>query len=364
MDQIEDRLPVLLQRLADEVPPPVAVPPELMRRSRRRILLNGVLTTAVVAGLAVGSVTVFRTLIAGDVRDRQVPVSDPTPVVGKIAFPSSDGGIYLVNSSGGGPVRLTQGEFPSFSPDGTRIAFTRSGQVYVMEADGTGISRLTDQARASGGLAWSPDGTRIAFVGTRDGEQGLILVNSDGGRMAQFVEEIPADDVTPSWSPDAGRILIGTLEGFLLVDIQTGATSLLPGDPRMAEDQRDCGTFFGPAYSPNGTTIAFALWRTAGLLGCRPDGLFLMDADGTNVRRLTDRSLRWRSTSTEPGTISPWGPAWSPDGTRIAFFHQPGGPGALYVVNVDGSGLTKLADIGQGDLGAFLSASPSWSPVQ
>src|SRR5919106_706278 len=346
MDQMEDRLPVLLRRLADEVPPPVGVPPELMRRSRRRILLNGVLTASLVVGLAVGSVTVFRTLIAGDVRDRQVPASDPTPVVGKIAFPSSGGGIYLVNNDGGGLARLTQGEFPSFSPNGTRIAFTRDSHIYVMAADGTGISRLTDQARASGGLAWSPDGTRIAFVGTRDGEQGLIIVNSDGGGTPRFVEEIPAggDRSTPSWSADGGQILIGTDgEGFLLVDIQSGATSLLPGDPRMAEDQRDCGTFFGPAYSPGGTTIAFALWRTQGITGCLPVGLFLMDTFGTNVRRLTDRSLL------------PWGPAWSPDGTRIAFFSQPGGPtSALYVVNVDGSGLTKLTDIGQGDLGRFL----------
>jgi Tol biopolymer transport system component len=361
MDQMEDRLPVLLKRLADEVPPPVAVPPGVMRRSRRRILLNGVLT-AVVAGLAVGSVTVFRTLVAGDVRDRQVPASDPTPVVGKIAFPSSDGGIYLVNNDGGGLARLTYGGFPSFSPDGTRIAFTRSGHVYVMEADGTGISRHPALALASGGLAWSPDGTRIAFVGTRDGEDGLIIVNSDGGRTAQFVEEIPADNVTPSWSPDGGRILIGTGEGFHLVDVQTGSTSLLPRDPRMAEDQRHCGGYFGPAYSPNGTTIGFAWWRVlhpdspfGG--GCRPKGLFLMDADGTNVRRLT---LTGRS-------LFPWGPSWSPDGTRIAFFSTPfiqGGSDALYVVNVDGSELTNLADITQDDPAGFLPAPPSWSPVQ
>ena len=353
MDQMEDRLPVLLRRLADEVPPPVAVPAELMRRSRRRILVNGVLTAAVVAGLAVGSVTVFRALIAGNVRDRQVPASDPTPVVGKIAFPSSDGSIYLVNNDGGGLVRLTPGGFPSFSPDGTRIAFIRAGRVYVMDSDGTGISMLSDRVRASGGLAWSPDGTRIAFVGTRESEQGLIIVNSDDGGTARVVGEIPAEaDATPSWSPNGGAILIGTLEGFIVVDVQTGATSLFPGDPRMAEDQRDCGTYFGPAYSPGGTPIAFALWRTQGITGCLPVGLFLMDSDGTN-RRLTDRSLL------------PWGPAWSPDGTRIAFFSQPGGPtSALYVVNVDGSGLTKLTDIGQGDLGRFLGASPSWSPAQ
>jgi len=328
------------------------------------VLLAMATSLVLIAAACGGEARVEET--AADVRDRQVPASDPTPVVGKIAFPSSDRGIYLVNNDGGGLVRLTVGGYPSFSPDGTRIAFTtsrrgetwRPGQVYVMDVDGTGVSTLTDQARALGGLAWSPDGTRIAFVGTRyrggESEDGLIIVNSGGG-TAQLVGEIPAQwNVIPSWSPDGGRILIGTGEGFHLVDVQTGATSLLARDPRMAKDQRHCGGYFGPAYSPNGTTIAFSWWRVLHG-GCRTDGLFLMDADGTNVRRLT---LTGRS-------LIPFGPSWSPDGTRIAFFSQPGGPGALYVVNVDGSGLTKLADIGQDPnyYGVFF-ASPSWSPVQ
>lgn len=363
MEQMEDRLPVLLRRLADEVPPLVVVPPELLRRSRRLIVFNGVVAAAVVVGLTIGSVAAFRALIPEDVPDRPVPASEPTPAVGKIAFPSSDGGIYLVNKDGGGLVRLTQGEFPSFSPDGTNIAFTRNGQVHVMDADGTGISRVTDQARAPSGLAWSPDGTRIAFVGTRSGEPGLIIVNSDGGSVPRVVSGIPAGAIelpptlptspavrsTPSWSPDGAQILIDASYGFYLTDVESGEASLL------AEHPPECRPWTA-AFSPDGATIAFTRWRSSGefpAIFCRLDGIFLMDTNGANVRRLTDRSLL------------PWGPAWSPDGTRIAFFSQPGGPtSALYVVNVDGSGLTKLADIGQGDLGRFLPASPSWSPVQ
>jgi len=361
VQELENKLPDLLKRMADQIAPPVAVPPELMTRSRRRILRNGVLAAAVMTGLAIGSVTAFRAVTSGNIPDRRIPATEPTRAVGKIAFPSSDGGIYLVDNDGGGLRRLTQGEFPTFSPEGTRIAFTRNGQVHVMNADGTGISRVTDQARAPSGLAWSPDGTRIAFVGTRSGEAGLIIVDPDGGAprvvggnipwvIRHTAAALPARliEMTPSWSPDGTRILVDASDGFYLIDVASGEASFL------AEHQPDCGPW-NAAFSPHGTTIAFTRWQPSGespLIFCRLAGIFLMDADGTDVRRLTDRSLL------------PWGPAWSPDGTHIAFFNQPGGPGALYVVNVDGSGLTKLADIGGGDLARFLPASPSWSPIQ
>ena len=83
-----------------------------------------------------------------------------------------------MNADGSGVARLTDSEAtdadPAWSPDGRRIAFAsdRDGgsNIYVMNADGSGVARLTDSSAGDYGPAWSPDGRRIAFASERDGD--------------------------------------------------------------------------------------------------------------------------------------------------------------------------------------------------
>ena len=92
-------------------------------------------------------------------------------------------------------------------PDGERIAFfsDRDGnfEIYVMNADGTGVSRLTDEPGADALPAWSPDGERIVFVSDRSGNEEIFVMNADGTAVEQLTDD-PADDVEPAWSPAGG----------------------------------------------------------------------------------------------------------------------------------------------------------------
>ena len=94
----------------------------------------------------------------------------------------------MVNVDGSGITRLTNNsnrdESPSFSPDGRRVAFVsdRDGndEIYAMDADGLGVSRLTDNPSRDSDPSWSPDGRRIAFVSNRDGNDEIYVMNADG----------------------------------------------------------------------------------------------------------------------------------------------------------------------------------------
>ncbi len=94
-------------------------------------------------------------------------------------------------------------------PAEDKIAFVsdRDGnfEIYVMNADGSGQTRLTDSSADESGLAWSPDGTRIAFVSDRDGNSEIYVMNADGSDQTNLTNN-PASEYTPSWSPDGARI--------------------------------------------------------------------------------------------------------------------------------------------------------------
>jgi len=115
-------------------------------------------------------------------------------VIGKIAFTSDRDGnteIYTMDADGGGQTRLTENPAedysPGWSPDGTRLVFVsaRDGnpEIYVMQADGSGQTRLTNNTADDLSPSWTPNGAQIAFVTNRDGNDEIYLMNADGSNQ-------------------------------------------------------------------------------------------------------------------------------------------------------------------------------------
>ena len=125
-----------------------------------------------------------------------------------------------MNADGSGQTRLTNNDawdqFPSWSPDGSRIAFRsyRDGDydIYVMNADGSGLTNLTNNAgrhysarRSPDSARWSPDGSRIAFESVRDGNDEIYVMNADGSGQTRLTDN-DAMDWWPSWGPTEAEV--------------------------------------------------------------------------------------------------------------------------------------------------------------
>jgi hypothetical protein len=262
----------------------------------------------------------------------------------RIAFHSDRDGnweIYVMNADGSGVTRLTNNPAvdwnASWSPDGKYIAFVseRDGdrEIYVMNADGSRVTRLTNHPNWDEFPAWSPDGKRIAFQSYRDGNWEIYVMNTNGSGQANLTNN-PALDWFPSWSPDGKYIAFvserdGNEEIYVMNADGSGVTRLT-NNPAVDDL---------PSWSPDGKYIAFVSERD----GDRE--IYVMNADGSGVTRLTNNPAE------------DWFPSWSPDGKLIAFVSNRDGNWEIYVMNADGSGLTRLTNNPAEDW------FPSWSPA-
>jgi Tol biopolymer transport system component len=136
----------------------------------------------------------------------------------KLAFVRSNAGlgnsIYVVNADGSGLRRLTRnpaldwGAAPTWSPDGRKLAFAseRDGnsEVYVMNANGSGRRNLTRDPAFDGDPAWSPDGRSIAFRSTRDGNTEVYIMNADGSWQRNLTRS-PANEGRFAWAPGRSK---------------------------------------------------------------------------------------------------------------------------------------------------------------
>jgi TolB protein len=272
-----------------------------------------------------------------------------SPLLGRIVFTSSRGGnfdIYSSNPDGSDRVRLTatpdfQEFSPSSSPDGARIVYYgRDGNlfddffqydIYVMNADGTGQTNLTDSLTHDEHPVWSPDGTRIAFV--RGFFTDIWIMNPDGTQPVNLTGTPELSEYAPWWSADGIRIFYSADGGNRYVMNADGSgQTLLPGE--------DSDVAPG-SVSPDGTRIAFSSFQSGA------HKVFVMNADVTDRVRLTDM----------PGNES--GPSWSPDGARLAFDSDAVGQNDVFVINADGTGLVNVTN----DAAAVERTGPrAWGP--
>ena len=283
-----------------------------------------------------------------------------------LAAPDGRPDLYVMNPDGSETLRITNSSEMErravWSPDGRKIAFTAeysgdSSDIFVVNADGSGLTRLTAIARRDDDVSWSPDGSRIAFSSQRDGvvdsisggvSTEIYVMNADGSGVTRLTDNSEAD-YNPAWSPDGKRIAFKHARRTLTVMnadgsgcgpyIQQGQSVLEPGMvPRRKADtvhrrrlaqagDLRCGRRRlrgNAAHRQRRSRRTTPVGRRTESASCSvPRGTEMpkssvMNADGSDVRKLTDNS------------VGDTRPTWSPDGRRIAFTSvRDGGTGHL-----------------------------------
>lgn len=265
-----------------------------------------------------------------------------SPDGSSIVFHSDRAGnfdIWIMDGDGGNPRPLTEGRghdfIPRWSPDGSRIVFYSDRQgnvfidhndldVYVMNADGSDQTPITDAPGRDMLADWSADGARIAFVSDRAGPYDIFLMDADGANPVNLTDN-SVEVYNPSFSPNGDRIVFDApvLEHDDRYDIFTmrpdgsGVVNLT-----ASADGHD----FNARWSPDGRRLAFMSSRDGNF------EIYVMNSDGSDQRRLTDQGENDHD------------PSWSPDGRRIVFMSRRDGNPEIYVMNADGSDQRRLTD--------------------
>jgi len=261
-----------------------------------------------------------------------------------ITRPEGNAEIFLIQADGSGKTQLTNqpGRLysPAYSPDATKIAFynhfnDQTWSIFLMNADGSNFQRLTNVPNVKDWSPdWSPDGRRIAFARSYSSplwRSEIWSENPDGSGAHRLGN---AEGQGPDWSPDGSRITyFNYVEGGgdIWVMLADGSNPINLTD-HPAED-------WWPKFSPDGHQIVFQSKRDGN------HDIYVMNSDGRNPIRLTDHPADDED------------PNWSPDGKMIAFISMRDGHYEVYTMNADGSNQTRItATNGQ-------AIDPDWRPV-
>jgi Tol biopolymer transport system component len=314
----------------DVLPVPGAL--ERQHRVQRRSSRNRKLGALAVAAVVMAAIALF----AANALNRGKGADAPATVV-----PSGSGPTFTVVGLDGSIQLSVQGPpgvaTPDLSPDGTMVAFTATHrtipQVATMQMDGTGVRILTNDPIGAKQPRWSPDGSQLLYfrVGA-DGNLRLMVMNADGTNVREISGTHQTADFNPAdWSPDGSLILYTSFDDGLPILATLPAT----GGRTHFLNRGSGWPEVGGAWSPDGTSIAFTRGIGTDTNGVLVFAVWVMNADGTGEHLLAALP----SSSAEA-------PAWSPDGSKVAFIGTESGiyrgNGVLYVVDVATGEVTEV----------------------
>jgi tricorn protease len=196
---------------------------------------------------------------------------------------------------------------PAISPDGSHVAFSYLGDLWIVDAKGGPARLLTMHEKHDFNPVFSPDGKHIAFSSNRHGQYDVFVIPVEGGRPTRLTFDSGDDHVT-AWTPDSQRVLFtsGRLTEFpMRLELYSVAATGGQAQRVTAFEGRDA------SYSPKGDLLAYTRgpgsWFRKLYKGSSNDDLWVCNADGTNNRRLT----------THPGQDNH--PQWAPDGKTLYY---------------------------------------------
>jgi Tol biopolymer transport system component len=278
----------------------------------------------------------------------------PVPTFVPDQAPEAFSRIFVLSAGDQQPTHIAEGCVPTLSPDGQRVAYSNNGDIFVINADGSQETRLTNDAAHDSFPIWSPDGQRIAFARDGVGTRFLYVMRADGSQQIQLTNK-SVNNFLPSlhysWSPDGQKIAFVVQQasgaGIYIADTDGSRLTALPRHRQLD---------YWPAWSPDGQQFAFLSESC-----CTPDGTNAYPPPGGSpiLGYMPDGccagNIYLRNVASGEETLLVTegnGPlVWSPDGNSIAFISikdRSDKFADIYVMTADGKQQQRLIDIGAG----------------